>query len=124
MNSGSGIESSFNRSMSSERPRFHVVSSVNTTAPMRSVNHPPSGILSEFDARNARSMARSGTAIASATGSGQFQSLRITTKISTESIIIASVTAIPYAPPRLSELLKPSTSSDTAIKSVQLTKGT
>ena len=44
------------RSISSARPRFHVVSSVNTTAPITSGNQPPSGILSEFDARNARSI--------------------------------------------------------------------
>ena len=48
----SGIESSARRSISSARPRFHVVSSVNTTPPISSGNQPPAGTLSEFDARN------------------------------------------------------------------------
>ena len=124
MNSPSGIESSASRSISNARPRFHVVSRVNTIAPIRSGNQPPAGTLSILDARNDRSMRNSGTAMSTATSAFQPQMRRITTKISTESISIASVTAMPYAPPRLSELWKPTTSSTTAIRSDQLMNGT
>ena len=91
----SGIESSASRSISSARPRFHVVSSVNASPPMSRGNQPPAGTLSEFDARNDRSIRNSGTAMATATSRLQPQMRRMTTKISTESISIASVTAMP-----------------------------
>ena len=50
MKRSSGIASSARRRISSERPRFHVVSSVKTTPPISSGNQPPSGIFSAFDA--------------------------------------------------------------------------
>ncbi len=56
MKRSSGIVSSASRSSSIARPRFHVVSSVKTTAPIASGNQPPSGIFSALDARNARSI--------------------------------------------------------------------
>ena len=90
-----GIVSSASRFIKSERPRFHVVSSVNTAPPTSSGNHPPSGILSELDARNVRSIRRSGSVIAIDSHTGQSHSLRMTTKIRIESISIAVVTAMP-----------------------------
>ena len=45
-----------------------------------------------------------GAAIAIAAHVGQSQSWRMTTKIRIESISIASVTAMPYAPARLSDV--------------------
>ena len=95
MNIARGSASAESLSISNARPRFHVVSSVNTTAPTASGNQPPSGILIEFDARKPRSMSVSGTAIASAIHRFQFHNRRITMKIKIESISIASVTAMP-----------------------------
>ncbi len=91
--------------------------------PLRIGNQPPSGILSEFDARNATSITMNGTAMASARAVGHCHSRRMTTKSEIESISIASVTAIPYAPARLLELLNPITSRITAISSAQLMNG-
>ena len=55
---------------------------------------------------------------------GQCHSRRITTKIRIESISIAIVTAMPYAPARLSEFRNPMTSAMIAISSIQLMNGT
>jgi hypothetical protein len=124
MKTSSGIASSASRCISTTRPRFQVVSSVNTMPPISSGNQPPSGILSEFEARNTTSTIRNGVATSAATSLGQCQSLRITTKIRMESISIAIMTAMPYALASASELWNPTTSAITAQKSDQLMKGT
>ena len=92
--------------------------------PMTIGNQPPSGILSAFDARNAMSIVTSGITMTSAARRFQRHNLVMTKKISSESIAIASVTAMPYAAARLLELRKPATSSITAHSKVQLMKGT
>ena len=63
--------------------------------PIRSGNQPPSGILSAFDARNVRSISKSGMVMRIAIHTGQSHSRRMTTKIRIESISIARVTAMP-----------------------------
>ena len=69
-------------------------------------------------------MSVNGAAIAMASHVFQFQRRRMTTKIRIESISIASVTAMPYAPARCSDFLKATTSRTTATHSVQLMNGT
>ena len=80
--------------------------------------------MSEFDARNVRSISNSGSVIAIDTHTGQSQMRRMTTKIRIESISIAIVTAMPYAPARLSDVRKPATSAMIASSSIQLMNGT
>ena len=94
MNTSSGSASSAACPSAARAARFQVVSSVNTTPPITSGNQPPSSILSEFDARNARSI--SAAAWIASGPAGQFHRRRITTKMRIESISIASVTAMPY----------------------------
>ena len=69
MNTSSGSDPSDMRRISTMRPFFHVVSSVNTLMPITIGNQPPDGIFNALDVRNARSMLISGIAIANATGS-------------------------------------------------------
>ena len=97
---------------------------MNTSAPITSGNQPPSGILSALDDRNAKSISAIGSISATAAAIGQCQTRIMTKKISTESIIIAIVTAMPYAPASALELPNPTTSAITATNSVQLMNGT
>ena len=97
---------------------------MNTTIPIRIGNQPPSGIFKVFDARNIKSTNISGVAIETAIHVGQSHNWRMTTKMRIESINMASVTAMPYAPARLSEVRNPMTSTITAASSVQLMNGT
>ncbi len=97
MNTSSGIVSLRTRSLRMVRPRFQVVSTVKMAAPIISGNQPPARTLIRLAEKNATStvtkMARNrieGTA-------PHFHNPRTTTKASTVSIIIVSVTAMPYA---------------------------
>ena len=98
MKRSSGIASSRQCArISSDRPRFHVVSSVNTMRHPDDDREPAAfGDLERVrrEERRGRS-ATSGIAIAMRDHIGQFHSRRMTTKIRIESISIASVTAMP-----------------------------
>ena len=119
----SSMASDSSRWPSNSRPRFQVVSRMNTTRPKASGNQPPSGIFTILAKKKPKSITRKGIAPTKARSGLHFQSRTATATASTLVISIVPVTAIPYAAARLEEDPKPMTNPTMEISSIQLIAG-
>ena len=110
-NRSSGSDPAWSAWLSSMRPFFQVLISVNTQIAITIGTQPPYSILIMFAEKNARSITRNIAVIGRMCASDQFHRARATTPNSTDVIAIVPVTAMPYAAPSDSDERKPMTSS-------------